>query len=313
MNGLPDQRAREMASRRHNVITRREAIQAGLSDRMIQTRVRCGLWTRLATGVYQLGGGPRHAHLAAAVASLPQAIVSHQSAGRLHLLEYVPNIPLAVTVAARTTHVFPGVVVHRTDDLAPEHVTEVDDLPVTTVARTIIDLAAVLHPAHLEQVLEEGLVARRCAIDDIHEHLGLIARRGKPGVAALRELLLTRDGREVVPHSRLERLALQVFGSAGLPNPVCQYPAPWNPDERVDLALPEARLIIELDGRRWHGRQRDFENDRRRDNAAVSAGWRVLRFTWARLREEPGAVCAEVRRALAAPDEPRVPARLSGA
>jgi hypothetical protein len=249
------------------------------------------------------------------VASLPQAVVSHQSAGVLHLLEYVPNTQLAVTVPARTTHLFPGVVVHRTDDLAPEHVTEVDGLPVTKVARTIIDLAAVLHQAHLGQVLDEGLAARRFTIDEIHEHLELVARRGKPGVAALRELLLARNGRDMVPQNRLERLALQVFKSAGLPNPVCQYPAPWNPDERVDLALPEARLIIELDGRRWHGRQRDFENDRRRDNAAVSAGWRVLRFTWPRLREEPGAVCAEVWRALAtsAPDEPRVPARLSGA
>lgn len=299
MNGPHEQRVRKIASRRHGVVTRAEARTAGMSDQMIQTRLHCGLWRRLADGVYAIGEGSGYlTDLAAAVAVLPGAVVSHQSAGRLHRLDWVSQTPLAVTVPSHTTHDFPGVVVHRTSDLRADQVVEVEGLPVTTVARTIIDLAAVLRVERLERVLDEALAARRCKVEDLSRHLAATARRGKPGVRALRPLVAAREGREV-PTSLMERLALRAFRSAELPEPICQFPAPWDRHQRVDFAFPDARLIVEVDGRRWHTRYDDFESDRRRDNAAVAAGWRVLRFTWDRLKADPDGICREIARVLA--------------
>lgn len=269
-----------------------------MSDQMIQTRLNRGLWMRRSAGVYGLEDKGELQHLAAAVASLPGAVVSHEAAARLHSIECIPNRPLAVSVPSHTTHTFPGIVVHRTADLRPEHIISMKGLPVTSVLRTIVDLAAVLRPARLEAVLDEALAARRFSLEEITSLLEQIARRGKPGVAVLRELLGARGG-QAVTASELERLALRVFRSGGLPEPASQYPAPWNPEEHVDFAFPDGRLIVEVDGRRWHSRDQDFEKDRRRDNAAVLAGWRVLRFTWGRLKTDPKGVSIDIEQVLA--------------
>ena len=109
-------------------------------------------------------------------------------------------------------------------------------------------------------------------------------------MAKLRPILLERlnDASAAPTESALEALAEDILRGVELPPVVRQAPIPWAPESgRIDLLIPEWRLIIELDGRRWHARTEAFESDRRRDNSAVAAGYSVLRFTWRMLTAEP--------------------------
>lgn len=103
-----------------------------------------------------------------------------------------------------------------------------------------------------------------------------------PAPRALREILKARGPGLEMSESILEVELVRLLTEAGLPPPVQQHPLPWRPvgTGRADLAYPDARLLIEADGRRWHALNQDFESDRRRDNLAMLAGWRVPRFTW---------------------------------
>lgn len=204
-----------------------------------------------------------------------------------------------------------GATVHQLDDLLPEHLTEVDGLPVTTVARTLIDLAAVCRRGRVAHAFEEALADEVVTVDQVCACFDAVARPGKPGIRVMRTLIADHAPGYTPPKSKLERLLLGVLRDGGLPRPVLQYPFPGRlPGEgRVDAAYPDARLVIEADSRRWHTRKRDFAVDRARDNEATLAGWRTLRFTWADLTKEPASVAAAVRAAL---DSPSLEATGSG-
>ncbi len=292
----------EIASRQAGIITRRQAMAAGMTDRMIFRRVQRRRWRRVAAGVYALyPTPPDRIPLAIAVAKLT-ATVSHEAAGDIHGFARIPPGRCVVTVPHRLTNRCDDVIVHESTDLAPEHVMSVDDLPVTTPERTLVDLAAVLRPRHLRVVVESALVQRTVELDGLWACFSGIARRGKPGVAAMRGVLTELSGDPVVVESELERRLLELLRNSGLPEPVAQHGLPWRSTStgRVDFAYPKARLIIECDGRRWHTSVESFEFDRRRDNLAQLAGWRVLRFTWADVIQRAPYVIQAVRSALPA-------------
>ena len=178
---------------------------------------------------------------------------------------------------SRTTHVFPGVDVHRCHDLADDHIVIVSGLPTTTVGRTVFDLAAILTRGHLAVVVDELLADRVVTVEALQTVLAEVAKRGKPGVSKLRTVLDTRSPGP--DHGTgLERLGARVLLEGGLPMPQFEFPTPWDADRRFDLAYPIGRLAIEWDSRRWHTQVQAFARDRERDRMAVLHGWRVLRL-----------------------------------
>jgi very-short-patch-repair endonuclease len=193
------------------------------------------------------------------------------------------------------------VVVHVVTDLGPVDVTTVGHLPVTTAARTLIDLAAVVDDDALEQALEGALSDGRTSLRQVGRRLDALSRRGRPGLARVRRVLGRRlEGGP--SESELETRFVRVLRRARLPLPVRQHEVRLGGRAvaRADLAYPEARLLIELDGWSTHGTKPAFHADRRRQNMLVLAGWTLLRFTWADVVETPAAVVAAVLGALAA-------------
>ncbi|MGH8875223.1 MAG: endonuclease domain-containing protein, partial [Acidimicrobiia bacterium] len=162
-------------------------------------------------------------------------------------------------------------------------------------------LAPVLGPRHLRSLVQHCLIQRLCKWTELEETLTKLARRGRPGSKPFRDVLTEIGPGVALSESVLELLAYELLICHGLPEPVRQHPLPWRDtrDGRVDLVYPHARLIIELDGRRWHTQAEAFEMDRRRDNLAQLAGWRVLRFTWQQLKNHPEEFIAVVAQALA--------------
>lgn len=293
-----------LAHTQHGVFSRRQAIKRGATSSLVERRVEAGAWIPVGDGVYRLRDYPESWHgilMAAVLATSGPSFVSHESAAALHKLSTFQPGPVVLTIRHGAGRQRRGATVHQLDDVLPQHTTTLDGLPVTTLARTFVDLAAVCRRGRVAHALDEALAEPRITIEEIGACFDDIARPGKPGVRALRRLIAAHLPGYTPPSSKLERLLLRVLRDAELPRPRLQYPFPGRlPGEaRVDAAYPEARLIVEVDGRRWHTRREDFASDRRRDNEATLAGWRTLRFTWTDLTRDPGAVAAAARDALA--------------
>ena len=294
----PDLLVSRISAQQGGVVRRDQALATGLSDGQIERRVRDGRWIRVGKFGYRTIEMYEPLHrVRAAVAALPEAVVSHQAAAAVHAISRVSTGVASVLVHSQTTHEFPGVVVHRCHDLASRHVTEVDGLATTTVPRTIVDLAAILTQRHLAVVVDELLAGQRTTIEQIHEVLDHVARRGKPGVRRLRRVV---EARSPGPEngSALERIGARILINAGLPAPHFEFSIPWEADRRFDVAYPAQLLAVEWDSRRWHTQADALVRDRERDRRAVLHGWRVLRFTWEDVTDRPFMVVESVRDAL---------------
>lgn len=299
----PTREAIALAMRRGGFITTHEAEALGLSSSALRRKVLNGVFVRVRPGVYMLPGAATRPDVELRIAChILSAVVSHHSAAAIHGFESIRKSEATVTVSHRSTHRLPGVVVHQSTDLLDAHVVEIDGLPVTTPVRTVIDLAKVLDSSRLETVMENALASSKVDFDELYDLFSAIARRGKPGVRKLRRLLEEKAGGSFVSESELERRFRKLIEDAGLPRPQSQFGAKWlkQSNGRVDFAYPEKRIVIECDGRRWHSQFDAFEADRRRDNAAQLSGWRILRFTWSMLKEEPTRMVATIRQALEA-------------
>lgn len=188
--------------------------------------------------------------------------------------------------------------VHRTDDLGRNHVTNVSGIQVTTPARTLLDLAAPLHPKQHSKVTQEALASQIVTLSQLQQVLGDVARRGKPGVAVMRAFLDGGIDGVLARATALEQKGRAVLRLFGFTDPTPQYSPPWNKDRFFDDAYVEEGIAIEWDSRRWHSRVDDFDNDRRKDAEAVSHGWVVLRFTWKDVTEDPGSIGERLRSTL---------------
>ncbi|MFQ5557661.1 MAG: type IV toxin-antitoxin system AbiEi family antitoxin domain-containing protein [Acidimicrobiales bacterium] len=286
---------RELAAVQGGLIRKDQVIELGLSPGAIRWQLRSGNWLHVTRGVYRVfEPRDRRDLLAGAVAALPDAVVSHESAAELHGMSTISARRPSVSVHARTTHRFPGVSVHRTLDLAPQHIERRHGLQVTTLSRTVVDIAGVCSDAQLARVVDDLLVSSRLRLDQLADTVGEVARPGKRGSAALRRLLEERAAPGDATATPLERHGLKTLRHGGLPEPVVQCLVPWDLDRRFDAAYPDHRLAIEWDSRRWHTRQADFQSDRERDRGAAVHGWTVLRFTWHDVRDHPERVVREV-------------------
>ena len=295
-----DQEARDWAYMNGGVVTREVLDSLGFTRHEIDGRVRRHGWVGIARGRgYQLV--PPRDHLDAvlgAIAVLPNAVASHETAAELHRVPFVPLGRAVVSVHSRTTYRYPGVEVHRTHDIADEQITEVRGLRCTTLARTVIDLACVRSGGHIGRIVDDLVAQERLVLDELVSVVSVVGRRGKPGTSVMREVLDSRIG-GARSQSELERRGRALIAQAGLPEPIHEFPIPWVPHRRFDDAFPGLRLAIEWDSRRYHGQLDAFDMDRSRDREAVINGWRVLRFTWTDVVERPSMVIDTIRSVVA--------------
>lgn len=281
-----------IAGEHHWVLSLDELRGLGMRDGQVLRDARNGRLHRVFEGVYAVGrpelsfeGRCRAALLACG----PGAAISHYSAGRLWGIRSWSG-RIHVTIP-RNRKGHPGLVAHRPRSFSIRDVVERDGLAVTSVGRTLLDLAATSPFDRVERDLHEADVQR---VVDLREVWSVIARspahrgRGKLAAALSREVAPTRTG--------LERAFLAICREAGLPEPeVNRHVWTGNRLEEVDFLWPELRLIVETDGGRYHGtryrRRRDAEKTRRLEDA----GWRVRRFDEVEIELAPAAVAAEVR------------------
>ena len=230
--------------------------------------------------------------MAAALAMGPAAVLSHRSAAELWGIRPTARRRVDVTVRGRPPH-RPGIRVHHSL-LQPDEITTRDGIPVTTVPRTLLDLAAILNRRQLERALNEAEVLRLWDARSVADLLG--RRPGARGAAAMRAVLAAREEGATVTRSELEERFLALMDAAGLPKPavndLLKVGDRWI---EADCVWREQRLVVELDGHAAHATRTAFDRDRARDRALQAAGWRVVRVTWRQLSEDPAAVVADLR------------------
>lgn len=219
----------------------------------------------------------------------PESVVSHESGGRLWGWPEVPANQVTLSVPARLRHRPEWIRWHRVNDLAPGDVVRIDGLPVTSVARTAVDLAGALRPVRLRLLVERGIVERTFTLAQLGATLDRIRRQGKPGVRRMATVLDELGPGDSIPRSELERWLGVVIDLAGLPAPVHEHPLPGAGPRTgfVDRCWPEARLIVEADGRRWHDRRQQMRADQDRTLQAQAAGYETSRLGWEHLAHDP--------------------------
>jgi very-short-patch-repair endonuclease len=284
-----------LATMQYGVVSRAQLLAAGIGPGAIATRLKRHQLLPLHRGVYAVGHTalvPLAREMAAVLACGPGAVLSHWAAAwvwRLLELEY----DLIEVTVPRTNRRRPGLRIHRSRSLGAEDVCMHRGIPVTTPARTLLDLADVAPARDLERAFDEAMTQR------LTSHAALVAvverSHGHRGTGKLRDLL-TRSEEPALTRSEAEERFLALLREAGLPAPevnasVGAYLA--------DFAWRERRLVVEVDGYRFHSSRAAFERDRRRDAELNAAGFRVVRITWRQLVEEPVAVIARLARALA--------------
>ncbi len=169
----------------------------------------------------------------------------------------------------------------------------------TTVAETVLLLAADLPLARLEAVLEEGLLTGRVRLEEFDPIFDRIVGSRLRGAGRLRRLIESRQPEAFsVDSTYLERLLERILSDPRLPHSTRESPMSINGrPSRVDAYLPSWKLVVEADSRRWHARQADFERDKLRDNALAAEGIVVLRFSYQMLRQDPGECLQTIMRA----------------
>ena len=282
-----------IAARQHRNVTRVQLLALGLNDVAINYRHRVGRLYRQHPGVYSVGCRaitPLERAMAAVLACGPTAVLSHGSALALWGIWKRWDTPFETTVVADRRP--KGIRVHRVRTLDRRDATRQQGIPVTTLARALLDMAPRMNARALTRAVNDAR---------LQHHLG---------VSALLDVIERNPGHrgrgtlEVVLGLATERPTRSAFEDDfpafckrhDLPHPqmnavVCGH--------EVDALFPEAKVIVELDGWAFHSSRTSFEGDRRRDADTLAAGFATLRITWDRYEQDPGGEALRLKQILA--------------
>jgi hypothetical protein len=270
----------ELAERQFGVVSLGQLRALGLGERGVRHRVRAGRLRRLHRGVYAVGHGAlgrEGRRLAAVLACGEGAVLSHRSAAA-HWGLLASQAALIDVTAPATRAGVPGIRLHRSRFLDAQDTTNHQGIPITSVPRTLLDLAATIRSDRLERALAQ---AQRLELYDHKAIESVIARsNGHRGTGALAKAISREDPKWT--RNDYEAWFLALVREAGLPEPMVNesLAAPDHPRLDPDFCWPTHRLIVETDGWQTHRTRAAFEQDRRRDAALQADGWRVVRFTW---------------------------------
>ena len=292
----------EVAARQYGVISLAQAIAMGMSASAIQRRVASGAWEMVLPGVYRVRGAPvtrRQQMMAAVLWAGSGASVSHGTAAILWKLEGLSSDEIEVTVPRARRKRCGRVVVHRALVLPEADRDEVDGIPCTAAARTLIDVAGSLDDEQLEVVMESGFHRGLYRESFLRWRLNELGGTGRRGSGRLLALLDDRGKGAAPLESPLEAKMWRLLKKSGLTRPVRQH---WvragGHRHRLDFAWPDLMVAIECDGYDTHGGATAFRRDRAKLAEVGAAGWRVIPVTWHDVARRPQWVIEQVRIAL---------------
>ena len=261
----------------------------GLHVKAVDKRVAAGRLHRVHQGAYAVGHPllSHRGHLMAAVLACgPGTVLSHRSAAYLHGILEDSRDRVDVIAPNRRGRSPDGIAAHRDGTLTPADQVVIDGIPCTSLARTLLDLAATQSPSTLRYAVTQAEVEK---VFDLAEVVELLKRsKGRRGVARLRLAIELHDPQEQEARFELEKRLLRLFKRAALPRfEVNGHLVVDGISIMPDFLWRDAHLIVEADSRRVHGTATAFEKDRLRDQRLALAGWTVIHATWHQVTHEP--------------------------
>ncbi len=287
----------------HGACSRAELIEAGVSASALSRRVHQGLLTRFDSNSYIVSGADSgFATLAASLRRFPDGVASDFSAAQLFGLPVQQPERPQVLVPRGGRRRSNAVDVRETLHLPAYDVDQINKMPTTSAARTLCDILPILRGKRRIFILDVALQQDLVSADEVIACSNALARQGRAGTTARRELLDTKLGQIGLSQSVLESHVSSILDDHGITGFVQQFRPPWfdGVSGIVDFAHPESKLIVEADGRTWHRSAEAMQNDRARDRVAAQHGWQVIRVMWADATQRPdevaGAITTIVRR-----------------
>jgi very-short-patch-repair endonuclease len=278
----------------HGLVTRRQLLDAQITAKEIRSRIEKRVLLVEHPGIYRVGHRApslEATYLAAVWACGDGALLSGRAAG--HLLELLRRTPARPEVIAPTERRVAGVITHRSRALHPTEAMKWRKVPVTSFARTLVDLGATLSVNDLARACHEAGVRYR--IGPAHVEAVLARRPTSSGAGKLREVM---RGDARVSLSELESAFLSLLREERLALPRTNRPAGGH---RVDCRWPEYRLTVELDSYRYHNSRQSWQADRRREREAYARGDQFRRYTWGDVFEDSALMRGELRELLKHP------------
>jgi hypothetical protein len=289
----------QLAESQGGVVGHEQLRALGLGNEAIKRRIAAGWLLVHHRTVYAVGHrvlGPEGSWWAAVLACGPTAVLSHASAAHAWDIRRSATARVHVTIADRSGRRRPGIAIHRPRALPADEVTTMPGgLPITTPARTLIDIAAdrTLRGRSLERAIDGAELGAHVDWADVARLIDRYPRRA--GVPALRSTLELYTPASVDTRSRLEEIMLGICARHGIPRPQTNVVV----EGRVrDFYWPHARLVVEADGYRWHRSPGAFNDDRERDTELALAGYERLRFTYDQCTKRRHWVRSAIHRAL---------------
>jgi hypothetical protein len=273
-----------LAMYQDGAFTRRQASEQGVSRKVLGRRLRDGELTELVPGVLVVAGSPPTWRQQIRVATLARGgtVASHRAACRLHALDGFDDAPVEVLIARPRLAVVENVVVHRSVRFEPIDLTTVDGIPVTTIARTLCDLGAVVNHDRVEQALDS---AQRMGVSEqwIRLTLKRLERPGPSGTPVLRDVLNDPRRQGKVPDSWFERLISRMVSTPEFPPLERRHVVRDRHGQvigEIDVALPLVKVGIEGHSDLWHYGPRRGRKDHRRDRRFKAEGWEMVYLSW---------------------------------
>ncbi|MEA2517574.1 MAG: hypothetical protein QOG16_1412 [Actinomycetota bacterium] len=297
-----DLACQRLAMSQEGVLSRAQAVAAGMSSATISRRVASGRWERVLPSVYRLKGAPatwRQSLFAALLWAGPESAACGRSAAALLQLEGCKEGPVEIWTPSWRAAPSGIDLCHGRMDRAD--ITVRSDIRLTNVDRTLLDLADRVSRNDVEIALEDALRRRLTTTDRLEQRLD--GRwRCVSGVKALRKVV-GEHAQIGVTESRFEAKLFALLRRARLPLPRIQHEIRDGGRlvARADFAYPEVRFIIEAHSFRWHSGHKPWTRDNDRDTELRELGWRLLYVTWEKLTKQPDRVVANVRRGLQDP------------
>jgi len=281
----------------YGAFARWQVLAAGGDDALIGRRLRSGRWSQPILGVYAVVGYPPSFRRSLSIARLGlgvDAVVSLESAAQLHGFSSFPPNRFTLTVPHGSHGRSPIAEVHQSR-AAITPVT-IEGFPVTPASRTLVDLGKRCGPRRLGHALDDAIIQGKVSLAAVQREFLDLAAQGRNGITTMRQVLTDRGEDKPVPRSVLESELDSIL--AMLPvtfQHEAPLPALGFDKQRVDRILFEpVRLIVEGDGRTWHGRLEQMARDRQRDRANLAAGFPTVRYTHAELTQQRTAIYHEL-------------------
>lgn len=285
-----DRLASKVATRQHGAFSTSQLPDA--TPREIHTRVSTGRWRPVRQGVFVVEGAPETWRQRIWVRLLTGGhgcVVGTRTALKLQHVRGVPGTPIDILQPEETVPNEKAGTSRRTTRLPSWQLTTVDGFPVTTIDRSLFDVAGLASPIRRRNgwtYVTRKEVGR--LINSLMKVHASLAGRGRPGTCLMRELLEERCGKYVPTDSQLEDGFVRLIADHGLPEPQRQVCLGSTEKQigRVDFYYDDARLVVEADSRAFHGQRDQMLHDHQRDLELLAQGWQVLRVDWWQITDD---------------------------